>query len=114
MNLLHYIVGQMEMLADSYRSKDHLYVETKAFKELKSVVEEMHWATLLGKPGDGKSATAVHLLLQYTEKGYEPVFLSSPRDWKMLISASPSSRQVAVIDYMLGQSILDDNKNVGE
>ena len=111
---LQYIAGQMDMLADSYRSKDHLYVETKAFKELKSVVKEMYWATLLGKPGDGKSATAVHLLLQYIEKGYEPVFLSSPRDWKMLISDSTSSRQIAVADDMFGQSILDDNKNVGK
>ena len=102
------------MLADSYRSKDHLFVETKAFNELKIVVEEIHWATLLGKPGDGKSATAAHLLLQYTDRGYDPVFLSSPRDWKMLISDSPSSRQVVVIDDMFGQSYLNDNNNVGK
>ena len=102
------------MLADSYRSKDHLFVETKAFEELKLVVEEMHWATLLGKPGDGKSATAAHLLLQYTARGYEPVFLSSPRDWKLLISDNSSLRQIAVVDDMFGQSYLDDNKNVGE
>ena len=102
------------MLADSYRTKDHLFVETKAFNELKSAVEDVHWATLLGKPGDGKSTTAAHLLLQYTERGYDPVFLSSPRDWKMLISDSPSSRQVVVIDDMFGQSYLDDNNNVGK
>ena len=104
----------MEILADWDRSKDHRYVETKAFKALKSVVEEMHWATLLGKPGDGKSATAAHLLLQYTAREYEPVFLSSPSDWKMLISASPSSRQIAVVDDMFGQSYLDDNGFVKE
>ena len=108
------ILGQMEMLADSYRSKDRMFVETKAFNELKTVVEEMHWATLLGKPGDGKSATAAHLLLQYTDRGYDPVFLSSPRDWKMLIYDSPSSRQVVMIDDMFGQSYLDDNNNVGK
>ena len=102
------------MLADSYRSKDHLYVETKAFKELKSAVEEMHWVTLLGKPGDGKSATATHLMLHYTNRGYEPVFLSSPRVWEMLISANPSSRQIAVVDDIFGQSYLDDNGNVRE
>ena len=102
------------MLADSYRSKDCLFVETKAFLELKSVVEDMHWATLLGKPGDGKSATAAHLLLQYRERGYEPVFLSSPRDWKMLISDVTTSRQVVVIDDIFGQSYLDDNNNVGK
>ena len=108
------IVDQMQMVADSYRSKDHLFVETKAFTEIKSVVESMYWGTLLGKPGDGKSATAAHLLLQYSDRGYEPVFVSSPRDWKMLISGSPSSRQIVVIDDMFGQSYLDDNKNVGE
>ena len=108
------IAGQMEMLADSYRTKDHLFVETKAFNELKSVVEDMHWATLLGKPGDGKSATAAHLLLQYTKIGFEPVFLSSPRDWRMLISGGPSAKQAVVIDDIFGQSYLDDNKNVGE
>ena len=108
------IVDQMQMVADSYRSKDHLFVETEAFTELKSAVEEMHWGTLLGKPGDGKSATAAHLLLQYSKSGYEPLFLSSPRDWKKLISGSPSSRQIVVIDDMFGQSYLDDSKNVGE
>ena len=102
------------MLADSYRNKDHLFVETNAFHELKSIVEDMYWATLLGKPGDGKSATAAHLLLQYTKIGFEPVFLSSPRDWRMLISGSPSAKQAVVIDDMFGQSYLDDNKNVGE
>ena len=99
----------MEMIAYSYKKKDHLYVETKACKELESVINDEHWVTLLGKPGDGKSTTAAHLLLKYRDKGYEPIFATSPKDWKMLISKY-SGKQIVMIDDMFGSSCMDNRK----
>ena len=94
----------------SFKKKDELYVETKAFRELESIVDDMHWSTLLGKPGDGKSATAAHLLLKYRGLGYEPCFLSSSQDWKSLIKEDPSAQQFVVIDDIFGSSFVDDKK----
>ena len=99
----------MQMEADSYKMKDHLYLETEAYKELESVLEVEHWATLLGKPGDGKSTTAAHLLLKYRDKGFEPIFATFPRDWKMLISKH-SGKQIVVIDDMFGSMCVEDRK----
>ena len=98
----------MSVIADSYEKKDQLFVETKAYMELKTVVEERHWATLLGKPGDGKSTTATHLLLHYKRQGYQPLFVTSVRQWEMLISSSPGEKQFIVIDDMFGAINLDE------
>ena len=99
----------MQMIANSYKMKDHLYLETKAYKELECVLEDMHWATLLGKPGDGKSTTAAHLLLKYRDKGFEPILATSPKDWKMLISKH-SGKQIFVIDDIFGSLCVEDRK----
>ena len=100
----------MIVIANSYEKKDMLYVETKAYRELKAIVEDQYWATLLGKPGDGKSATATHLLLHYHKQGYKPIFVSSVRQWESLISSKPGEKQVIVIDDMFGSIYLDDKK----
>ena len=103
-----YFAGQMSVIADSYEKKDELFVETKAYMELKSVVEDRHWATLLGKPGDGKSTTATHLMLHYKRQGYQPLFVTSVWQWEMLISSKPGDKQFVIIDDMFGAINLDD------
>ena len=100
----------MSVLTNSYEQKDELYVETKTYMELKTIVENDHWATLLGKAGDGKSATAVHLLLHYKRIGYQPFFVSSVRQWEALVSSKPGEKQFVVIDDMFGSIYLDDKK----
>ena len=89
-------------------------METSAFKELKAVIDEMYWATLLGMPGDGKSAAAAHLMLQYRDQGYEPIFLSSAQDWKTMILSRyihvRDIKQFVVIDDMFGTTCVDDRK----
>ena len=103
----------MSVIANSYEKKDELFVETNAYRELKTVVEDQHWATLLGKAGDGKSTTATHLLLYYQRQGYQPLFVSSVRQWDLLISSKPGDKQFVVIDDMFG-SINVDEKTTGE
>ena len=92
----------MEMIANSFT--------LKVFRELEAAVEETSWGTLLGKPGDGKSATAAHLMLQYRDKDFEPIFVSSPQDWKTLVSANPLVKQFIIIDDIFGTSYTDKRK----
>ena len=108
------ISDQMLTIASAFEKKDELYVETKAYRELKTILEEEYWATLLGKAGDGKSATAAHLLLHYKRQGYRPVFLSSAGQWEeMLNSGKLSAKTFVMIDDMFG-AIHIDNKKVEE
>ena len=110
--LFHEISDEMITIASAFEKKDELYVETMAYKELKTIIEDRYWATLLGKAGDGKSATAAHLLLHYKRQGYRPVFLSSARKWEeMLNSGKLSGKTFVMIDDMFG-SIHIDNKKV--
>ena len=99
---------QMDAIASVDEEKDALYVETRAYEELKTIIEDKYWATILGKPGDGKSATAAHLLLYYQRtKGYQTIYLTSVRQWESLISGNESSKQFVVIDDMFGSISLD-------
>ena len=104
----------MDALAKSYETNDCLYIETKAYRESKELLEDTNWVTVLGKPGDGKSAMAAHLMLQYRNKGYEPLFLSSAQDWKLLVSGSSTKsmnmKQFVVIDDIFGPSVVDWGK----
>ena len=108
------VAGQMEELANWYKKRDHLYVETHAFRELQSTVEDMHWATVLGKPGDGKTFMAAHLMLKYRNRGFEPVFCNSVDDWRSLVSCGNTgrlpSKQFVIIDDMFGTSCVDSGK----
>ena len=101
-------------MADTYKQKDHLYVETKAFKELTEIIEDRHWALIAGKPGDGKTTMAAHLMLKYMKKGFKPAFVNSPQDWKILVEGGNKSkkeqRQFVIIDDMFGSMCVDQQK----
>ena len=101
-------------MAETYKQKDHLYVETKAFKELTEIIEDRPWALIAGKPGDGKTTMAAHLMLKYMKKGFKPEFVTSPQDWKILVEGGNKSkkeqRQFVIIDDMFGSMCVDQQK----
>ena len=96
----------METVADWYEKPDRLFVETRAFRECKEILDDRHWVTILGKPGDGKSMMAAHLVSQYRRKGFEPVFITSVQDCKNLLSCG-QVKQFVVIDDIFGSTCLD-------
>ena len=105
----------MDTIVKTFQAKDHLYVETAAFKELKEdLIRDQSWAIILGKPGDGKTAMAAHLMLQYMDEGYEPIFLTSAEDWKTFIvgeqDCTQNRKQFVIIDDMFGSSNVDKTK----
>ena len=107
----------METYVDALRKKDSYYAETSAYRELKDIAEARNWAVLLGANGDGKTATAAHLMFHFISKGYEPVYVKSPHDWKNFVNGSRSKRHVAkqfvLIDDMFGYRSVDE-RSVGE
>lgn len=101
--------GQMEAIASWHAKRDIRFVETNAMKEVEEILEDSHWVTILGKPGEGKTAMAAHLLLKYKQRGYEPVFITAASEWKSSISGG-KSKQFVVIDDMFGTTCLDRKK----
>ena len=87
------------------------------YYNLETLLENMNHATLLGKPGDGKSMTVAHALLKYREKGFTPLFLSSIQDIRIamsnLNSPNGSDKIVIAIDNAFG-SIRLDKSNIAE
>ena len=53
---------------------------------------------------------AAHLLLQYKDKGYEPVIVLNPQDWKVLVEGIRGKRQYVMIDDMFGGLSVDEIK----
>ena len=105
---------QICSVVETYKQKDHLYVETKAFTELTEIIEDRHWALIAGKPGDGKTTMAAHLMLKYMKKGFKPVFVTSPQDWKILVEGGNKSKkeqgQFVIIDDIFGSMCVDQQK----
>ena len=91
-----------------------MYVETSAYDEFKIILDEIHWVTVLGKPGDGKSAMAAHLMLKYGEQGFKPSFLTSPQGWKTLFlkmnTEFADTKQFIIVDDIFGNSFVDKQK----
>ena len=89
-------------------------METKAFKELTEIIEDRHWVLITGKPGDGKTTMAAHLMLKYMKKGFKLVFVTSPQDWKILVEGGNKNkkeqRQFVIIDDMFGSMCVDQQK----
>ena len=107
------IPDESDLIVKWYEKKDQIYVETETCKWLKCILDEIHWATLLGKSGDGKSATAAHIMLQYQDKGFEPMYISTAVQWKTLIEKRKDNetKHIVVIDDMFGGCIVDKHKS---
>lgn len=105
---------QILNVVQSYRKKDHLFVETNAYQEMGEILEDSQWALITGKPGDGKTAMAAHLLLKYIEKGFEPLIVTNAQDWKEMVKGTDvdnkNDKQFVMIDNMFGSMIVDDRK----
>ena len=113
------IADQIANVVESYKRKDHLFVETHAFREVEDIINDGHWALLTGKPGDGKSYMAAHLLLKYHKKGFEPIIVTSAQDWKTMVKgkgdeSNPDKnkleKQFVIIDDIFGSMCVDERK----
>ena len=108
------ITDQISNVVESFKRKDHLFVETKASKEVEDIIIDRHWALITGKPGDGKSSMAAHLMLKYQKQGFEPIILTNAHDWKVLVKGDSddkkAEKQFVMIDDMFGSMNADDRK----
>jgi hypothetical protein len=73
---LHHSIGQE---GDRFSHLDELFVPPAEFPEIQSVLDTNNFVLILGDPEIGKTYTALYLLYQYFQDGYQP-FWESVRD----------------------------------
>jgi len=61
-----------------YREIEKLYVEPNNYEELKGILDEHHIVFLVGDAEEGKTYTAIRLLLEYS-KEYNPIYVPEER-----------------------------------
>lgn len=70
----------------AYRRIGELYVEPKNYAEIKRILDEHHVVFLIGDAEEGKTYTAIKLLLDYSE-AYEPLYIpeeSKEERWEFI------------------------------
>src|SRR6185369_11126300 len=73
---LHHSIGQE---GDRFSHLDELFVPPAEFPDIQRVLDKNNFILLLGDPEIGKNYTAIYLLYQYFQDGYQP-FWESVRD----------------------------------
>ena len=60
---------------DKFRRIDDLYIPPKEYEEIKNILKEKKMVFITGTPEHGKTYTAVRLLWEYFNNGYEPKWI---------------------------------------
>ncbi|XP_046544239.1 uncharacterized protein LOC124254447 [Haliotis rubra] len=79
-----------------------LFYKTRAYKQIRRIVDEKGIVIITGKQGDGKTFLAEHLVLHYLSLGYEVATVNSPKEWRQ--RWNPNIKQIIFIDDVFGKT----------
>ncbi|XP_071114819.1 uncharacterized protein [Haliotis cracherodii] len=85
-----------------WREDCDLFYKTRAYKQVRRIVDEKGIVIIKGKQGDGKTFLAEHLVLHYLSLGYEVATVNSPKEWRQ--RWNPTIRQIIFIDDVFGKT----------
>lgn len=98
---------------ERYKRIDELYVEPKEFNEIKNILVNKNIIFIIGDPGIGKTYTAVKLLKEYYELGYQPIWIAGlekeERDLqsKVIRDFEPGSNQIVYFEDPFGRTAFE-------
>ncbi|XP_021373245.1 uncharacterized protein LOC110463181 isoform X2 [Mizuhopecten yessoensis] len=92
--------------------KKRTFIATKGFQDAKEKLHKNQVLVIKGNTGDGKTTTAIHLILGLIEEqqGRQPLQLHNIKD---LDSLPPKSKLITFIDDIFGEKVAHE-KDVGE
>lgn len=89
-------LDQTEFFLAQHLQKDLFYVETNILEKANDHLKKFKLAILVGREGTGKTAMAVHMMLQLKSEGFDARVLQSPKD--VMKYLSPNKKQLLFID----------------
>jgi hypothetical protein len=107
-----FYLGQgKEFLKTKVQQLKPVYVETRAAKECIEILECENSLVIIANPGEGKTVTGIMTMNKLASEGYQPIILTSPKDWNSkVVLAEKSEKLVLFIDDMFGTVGVDENK----
>jgi len=107
--IFNYSLAQIDLL----ETKLKYYVKNPSFDEAKQILNNQHYCIIAGIPGIGKTTLAEMLLIDYMDRGYEPIRISSDIE-EAFKTYNPNEKRIYYYDDFLGQTGLDQKLNKNE
>ena len=92
-----------EALIEEIKSQVRIYAPNESYRRAIEILDESHVCIIAGPPGIGKTLLARMLLLNYVDRGYEALEISSDIDEANAVY-SPEKRQFFYYDDFLGMA----------
>ncbi|OWF35053.1 uncharacterized protein LOC110443403 [Mizuhopecten yessoensis] len=95
---------QLQCFIEEWKSRDKKYFEPRFFSNAKEMLIKNGCVTLIAPPGDGKTATCMHLALQMMDDGYSVHPMSTHRELK---NCNPNEKALYILDDPIGTTMLE-------
>lgn len=98
---------------ERYKRIDELYVPPIEYEEIIGLLREKSIVFIIGDPGIGKTYSAVKILKEFFEKGYEPIWFAGLEkeerevQSKILSDFSPSDKQIVYFEDPFGRTAFE-------
>lgn len=107
--IFNYTSTQTDLLEEKLR----YYVKNQSFDVALEILSKQGFCIIAGMPGIGKTTLAEMLLIDYMNRGYEPIRITADID-EAFKTYNPTKRQAFYYDDFLGQTGLDNKLNKNE
>lgn len=107
--IFNYTVAQRDALEEKLR----YYVKNKSFDEASNIIQDQRFCIIAGMPGIGKTTLAEMLLIEYMNRGYEPIRITLDVE-EAFKTYNPNKLQAFYYDDFLGQTGLEHKLNKNE
>lgn len=99
------VITHSEFEISDIRSRIKRYVQTQSFHDAKLILEKSNVCIIAGDPGIGKTTLAELLVIDYLNRGFDPVSLTSLDEVKEAFN--PYAKQIFYFDDFLGSISLE-------
>ncbi|PWV53258.1 PUA domain-containing protein [Chitinophaga sp. S165] len=103
---------------ERYQRIEELYVPPKEYEDIYHTLEKSNLVIIIGDPGIGKTYTAVRIMKDYFNKGFEPIWFSGlekeDRDMqsKALRDFTPTEKQVVYFEDPFGRTVFEKRESL--
>lgn len=107
--IFNYTITQIDFL----KEKLSYYVKNSSFEEASTILKDQGFCIIAGMPGIGKTTLAEMLLIDFMNRGYDPIRISSDIN-EAFKTYNPTKLQAFYYDDFLGQTGLEQKLNKNE
>jgi predicted amidohydrolase len=103
---------------ERYKRIDELYVAPQEYNDILNILESKNIVFIIGDPGIGKTYTAVKILKEYFNKGFDPIWFAGLEkeereiQSKALLNFEPSDNQIVYFEDPFGRTAFEKRESL--